>query len=81
MSTVLQLPKAVEDSILQSTRASRRVFLKGSGALVITLSVAALPGTDGFAAEPATSGPYPDPDFLQLDTWIVIHPDNTATFY
>ena len=27
------------------------------------------------------TGPYPDPDFLQLDTWIVIHPDNTATFF
>src|SRR5262245_195390 len=27
------------------------------------------------------SGPYPDPDFRQLDSWIVIHEDNTATFY
>ena len=26
-------------------------------------------------------GPYPDPDFQQLDSWIVIHEDNTATFY
>ena len=26
-------------------------------------------------------GPYPDPDFRQLDSWIVIHEDNTATFY
>ena len=26
-------------------------------------------------------GPYPDPDFHQLDSWIVIHEDNTATFY
>ncbi|MGH9257288.1 MAG: molybdopterin cofactor-binding domain-containing protein, partial [Vicinamibacterales bacterium] len=25
--------------------------------------------------------PYPDPDFRQLDSWIVIHQDNTATFY
>ena len=31
------------------------------------------------AAEPA--GPYPDPDFRQLDSWIVIHEDSTATFY
>ena len=27
------------------------------------------------------AGPYPDPDFRQLDSWIVIHEDNTATFY
>src|SRR5258708_37300208 len=31
-------------------------------------------------AQPA-AGPYPDPDFRQLDSWIVIHEDNTATFY
>ena len=27
------------------------------------------------------TGPYPDLDFHQLDSWIVIHQDNTATFY
>ena len=27
------------------------------------------------------AGPYPDPDFRQLDSWIVIHENNTATFY
>jgi nicotinate dehydrogenase subunit B len=60
----------------------RRGFLQGSGALVITLSLGALPGTRIPAAEPAAvAGPYPDPDFRQIDTWIVIHPDNTATFY
>jgi CO/xanthine dehydrogenase Mo-binding subunit len=26
-------------------------------------------------------GKYPDVDFRQLDSWIVIHQDNTATFY
>ncbi len=26
-------------------------------------------------------GPYPDPDFQQIDSWIVIHENNTATFY
>jgi nicotinate dehydrogenase subunit B len=29
----------------------------------------------------ATAGPYPDPDFRQVDSWIVIHQDDTATFY
>jgi CO/xanthine dehydrogenase Mo-binding subunit len=81
MSTTLQLPKAVEDAVLLGNQASRRSFLKASGALVITLSVTTLPGANALAAEPAAAGPYPDPDFLKLDTWIVVHPDNTATFY
>ena len=32
-------------------------------------------------ADAQTPGPYPIPDFHQIDSWIVIHPDNTATFY
>ena len=32
------------------------------------------------AAAAQAAGPYPDPDFRQLDSWIVIHEDNTATF-
>ena len=31
-------------------------------------------------ATPA-AGPYPDPDFRQLDSWIAIREDNTATFF
>ena len=27
------------------------------------------------------AGPYPDINFRQLDSWIVIHQNNTATFY
>jgi CO/xanthine dehydrogenase Mo-binding subunit len=81
MSTSLQLPKAMEEALAGIEHASRRSFLKGSGALVITLGAASLPGSGAFSAEPAVAGPYPDPDFLQLDTWIVIHPDNTATFF
>src|SRR5580704_9497340 len=30
---------------------------------------------------PVAAGPYPDPDFRQVDSWIVIHQDDTATFY
>ncbi|MET0292179.1 MAG: molybdopterin cofactor-binding domain-containing protein [Steroidobacteraceae bacterium] len=57
----------------------RRAFLAGSSALVFG---AALPIGNVLAAAPAVAtGPWPDPDFRQLDTWIVIHPDNTATFY
>ena len=29
----------------------------------------------------AGAGPYPDVDFRQLDSWIVIRQDNTATFF
>ena len=34
-----------------------------------------------FVQTPQGAGPYPDPDFRQLDSWIVIRQDNTATFY
>ena len=32
-------------------------------------------------ASAQAAAPYPDIDFRQLDSWIVIHQDNTATFY
>jgi CO/xanthine dehydrogenase Mo-binding subunit len=81
MSNSLQLPKAVEDALVGLDHTSRRNFLKASGALVITLSASTVPGINALAAEATAVGPYPDPDFLQLDTWIVVHPDNTATFF
>jgi CO/xanthine dehydrogenase Mo-binding subunit len=66
----------------------RREFLKTSGALVVTFGAASVTGADPVAAilsaaqgaAPA-AGPYPDPDYKQLDSWIVVHADNTATFY
>jgi nicotinate dehydrogenase subunit B len=85
MSTQLQLPKAIEDALRSiNPSTSRRGFLRSSGALVLSLGLnAALPGGRALAqavgADPA--GPYLDRDFRQLDTWIVIHPDNTATFF
>ena len=82
MSNPLQLPPELEAALAGFTRTSRRGFLLGSGALAITLSLSAAPGAKALAQAPlGAAGPYPDPDFLQLDTWIVIHPDNTATFY
>jgi CO/xanthine dehydrogenase Mo-binding subunit len=59
------------------TAPSRRDFLKTSGCLVV--SVGALSLADLTAIQDA--GPYPDPDFRQLDSWIVIRQDNTATFF
>jgi CO/xanthine dehydrogenase Mo-binding subunit len=58
---------------------SRRDFLKTSGALIVSVSAAGIAGRFDLAAQAA--GPYPDPDFRQLDSWIVVHADNTATFY
>jgi len=58
---------------------SRREFLTTSGALIVSFSAARIAGPLGLAAQAA--GPYPDPDFRQLDSWIVIHEDNTATFF
>jgi CO/xanthine dehydrogenase Mo-binding subunit len=65
----------------------RRDFLKQSGMLIVSFSAA---GTAALSAAGAASqagqaaqaaGPYPDPDYKKLDSWIVIHENNTATFY
>jgi CO/xanthine dehydrogenase Mo-binding subunit len=58
--------------------ATRRDFIKTSGALVVGLSVA---GEIVLDAQGTAAGPYPDLDYKQLDSWIVIRPDNTATFF
>lgn len=67
---------------------SRRDFLKTSGALIVSAGGASVVTTHPLlaaAAQAATgiqrAGPYPDPDFHQLDSWIVVRADNTATFY
>jgi nicotinate dehydrogenase subunit B len=69
---------------------SRRDFLQTSGWLLVGVGAAAVTrpltanaqtaGLPRQSAQGATAGPYPDPDFKQLDSWIVIRPDNTATF-
>jgi CO/xanthine dehydrogenase Mo-binding subunit len=62
---------------------TRRDFLKSSGVLVVGVSAMSLAhGSPLDGAEQASGpGPYPDPDFRQLDSWIVIREDGTATFY
>jgi nicotinate dehydrogenase subunit B len=54
---------------------SRREFIKLSGMLVVGIAAA---GRDVLGQ---AAGPYQDLDFRQLDSWIVIRQDNTATFY
>lgn len=83
MRPALQLPRAIEDALLRNdSSTSRRNFLKASGALVLSLGFNGFPSDHALAATGGPDGgPYVDPDFRQLDTWIVIHPNNTATFF
>jgi len=87
MTTFTNIPKQIEEELEKwNVTPSRRNFLKSAGLLVVSFSAT---GTDPLitlasAQAPAGSqgaGPYHDPDFRQLDSWIVIHEDNTATFY
>lgn len=67
----------IEDRLTTTTR---RAFLKTSGVLVVGIGAAAATRSNPFAGTGDAAGPYPDPDFRQLDSWIAIHEDNTATF-
>jgi CO/xanthine dehydrogenase Mo-binding subunit len=79
MTTFTNIPKQVEEVLEKwNGTASRRTFLKSAGLLVVSFGAGA---SAQAAAAPQTAGPYPDPNFKQLDSWIVIHQDNTATFY
>jgi len=81
MTTSAGIPKQVEEIL----RTHRRGFLKSTGLMVVSFASGAgaealqAGAQNGSAAQVA--GPYPDPDFRQLDSWIVIHENNTATFY
>lgn len=83
----LRLRAAAESSAAatpetSSVGTSRRNFLRTSGLLVASVAAVPLDGVAAFLDQArAAAGPYPDPDFHQLDSWIVIRPDNTATFY
>ncbi|OFV92137.1 MAG: hypothetical protein A3H95_09455 [Acidobacteria bacterium RIFCSPLOWO2_02_FULL_64_15] len=82
MTTFTNVPKQVEALLEQcSGTISRRKFLESSGLLVVSVGAAAVAGPFAPSANAQAPGPYPDPNFLQLDSWIVIHQDNTATFY
>ena len=62
----MSIPSHIEETL------SRRNFLRTAGLLAVTFSS---------ASAQTAPGPYPDPTYKQLDSWIVIHPDSTATFY
>lgn len=75
MTTFTKVPKQIEEAL------SRRNFLQSAGLLAVSFSSLIPSASAQNAAAPATAGPYPDPDYKQLDSWIVVHEDNTATFY
>jgi len=80
MTTSTRIPKQVEALLVTH----RRDFLRNAGLLMVSFAtgVGALEAdAQNSAAEQGGEGPYPDPDFRQLDSWIVIHENNTATFY
>ncbi len=90
MTTFTNIPKQIKEVMEKLNGASsRRDFLKGSGLFVVSFSAVAM--TDASLLSAASSpqagtaaqaaGPYPDPDFRKLDSWIIIHADSTATFY
>jgi len=58
----------------------RRAFLKSGGALVVGFGLGARPDLAAAQnrARGAAAGP---PDPKQIDTWLAIHADNTATLY
>jgi len=72
MTTFTAIPKQIEDAL--DNRASRRDLLKRAGLLVVSLAAPR-------ALAQSAPGPYPEIDFHQVDSWIVIHEDNSATFY
>src|SRR5215471_3038308 len=89
MNIFENVPKHVEDMLNTRTDLpSRRDFLKRSGLMVVTATAAGIASPLCSSASPqagqaagAAAGLYPDPDYRKLDSWIVIHEDNTATFF
>ncbi len=73
MSARNNIPHQVEAILVTH----RRGFLQSAGMLLVGFGFA----TEGDAQTASTAGPWPDPDYHQVDSWIVIHSDNTATFY
>src|SRR5947209_17661954 len=85
MNAFTNIPKQVEEVLEKwNITTSRRNFLRSSGLLVVSFTAAPLMRTASVQA-PATAqaagGPYPDPDFHQLDSWVVVHEVSTATLY
>ena len=86
MTPNTNVSNATGDAVdIGSTTSSRRDFLKTSGFMVVSVGAMSMAGPLSAAVQvPVTgpgAGPYPDPDFRDINSWIVIRQDNTATFY
>ena len=84
MTVFTRIPPRIEQALGAWSGTSRRDFLKTSGLLVVSVGVASFAGASpcaDAAQAGGPAGPYGDPDFRQLDSWIVIREDNTATFF
>ena len=84
------IPREVEQELEKSIATpSRREFLRNAGMFAVTFRAASAVGSfvpeakaqTATAVASGAAGPYPDPDFRQVDSWIVIHEDDTATFF
>jgi nicotinate dehydrogenase subunit B len=76
----------VSARLLTEKEISRKTFLKGGGTVVLGLSVVgAAQAATTPATLPAHSGAFPSttatPDATQIDNYLQINPDNTATLY
>ena len=78
MSDSNTIPSQIEEIL---AKRHRRDFLRNAGLLVATLGSWTADAIAQSASAPQGPGPYPNPDFHQIDSWIVIHENNTATFY
>jgi len=78
------IPEQIENALAKvAGTPSRRTLLKSAGLFAISVAAVgpgALVRQAKAQAAADTAGPYPDPDFRQVDSWIVIHEDNSATF-
>jgi CO/xanthine dehydrogenase Mo-binding subunit len=81
MNTSSGIPAKIEKVLTTH----RRGFIRNAGMFAVSIGFFTTAETGALAQNPAASaadaGPYPVPDFHQIDSWIVIHEDNTATFY
>jgi len=81
MSISGKIPNHIEELLVTN----RRGFLRSAGLLAVSFGTFGAAGPKEAEAQSSAAaqgpGPYPNPDFHQIDSWIVIHPDNTATFY
>jgi nicotinate dehydrogenase subunit B len=81
LGSLTELPRQIEAALERlDVPPTRREFLKRSGLFVLSVGGAARTGL-ALPGDTAAAPAYPDPDFLQLDSWIVVHQDGTATFF